>query len=85
MARARLRLDELCAGTVASIEMLALREGQTPRQVTATLSYAFLAPDLVAGAIEGTLGDGIGAARMRDLPPGWSRQQQMLGLLVAAG
>jgi site-specific DNA recombinase len=80
IARARLWLDELASGRVASIDVLANREGHTPRQVTATLSCAFLAPDIVAAAIDGTLPDRIGAARVRDLPPEWTRQRQTLGL-----
>ena len=80
IAKARLWLDELASGRIASIEGLADREGQTPRQVTATLSCAFLAPDIVAAGIDGTLPDRIGAARVRDLPAEWTRQRQMLGL-----
>jgi site-specific DNA recombinase len=45
-----------------------------------TLSLAFLAPRLVQAAIDGRLPHGMGITRLRDLPPAWSRQEQMLGL-----
>jgi site-specific DNA recombinase len=45
-----------------------------------TISLAFLAPNLVKAAIEGRLPHGMGVARLCDLPPAWSRQQQLVGL-----
>ena len=44
------------------------------------ISLAFLAPDLVKAAIEGSLPRGMGVMRLCDLPIEWSRQRQMLGL-----
>jgi site-specific DNA recombinase len=82
IAKARLWLDELASGRIASIEALADREGQTQRQVTGTLSCAFLAPDIVAAGIDGTLADRVGVARVRDLPAEWARQRQMLRLIA---
>ena len=46
-----------------------------------TISLAFLAPDLVKAAI-GRLPHGMGVARLADLSAEWSRQRQLLGLLV---
>lgn len=80
IARARHWLDELASGTVTGIDELSRREGQTPRQITATLSCAFVAPDIVADAIEGTLPDGAGVARMKDMPLEWDRQRRYLRL-----
>ena len=80
VAQARHWLDELAAGSVISIDELAKRERQKPRQITATLSCAFVAPDIVAGAIEGTLPDGVGIARMKDMPLEWDRQRRSLRL-----
>jgi len=51
-----------------------------PRKINKTMSLAFLAPDLVKAAIEGTLPYGMGVARLFDLPAEWSRQRQVLGL-----
>jgi site-specific DNA recombinase len=44
------------------------------------ISLAFLAPDLVAAAMQGRLPRGIGVTRLIDAPIEWSRQWQMLGL-----
>ena len=43
-----------------------------------TISFAFLAPDLVKAAIDGRLPRGMGVARLADLPAEWSKQHQML-------
>jgi site-specific DNA recombinase len=45
-----------------------------------TISLAFLAPSLVAAAVEGRLSHGIGVARLFDAPVLWGRQQKLLGL-----
>jgi hypothetical protein len=37
---------------------------------------------IVAAAIDGTLPDRVGSARVRDLPAEWARQRQMLGLIA---
>ena len=50
------------------------------RELAKTISLAFLSPDLVKAAIEGTLPHGMGVARLFDLPAEWSRQRQVLGL-----
>jgi hypothetical protein len=49
-------------------------------KVNMTISPAFLAPDLVEAAIDGRLPDGMGVARLSDMPVEWSRQCEMLGL-----
>jgi site-specific DNA recombinase len=56
------------------------RENCSIRKVNMTISLAFLAPDLVKAAIDGRLPQGMGVARLTDLPPEWSRQHEMLGL-----
>jgi site-specific DNA recombinase len=45
-----------------------------------TVTLAFLAPDLVAAAIEGRLPRGVGIARLCDLPANWTHQFQALGI-----
>jgi site-specific DNA recombinase len=45
-----------------------------------TISLAFLAPSLVAAAVEGRLPHGAGVARLLDSPMFWERQQKLLGL-----
>jgi len=80
IARGRLWLAEMQSGAVANVQDIAARENCSKRHVNMTLSLAFLAPSLVKAAVEGRLPHGIGVARMFDLPPGWARQFQILGL-----
>ena len=85
IARGRRWLDELTTDPIANVEVIAKREGCSARKVNMTISLAFLAPDLVKAAIEGSLPRGMGVARLCDLPAEWSRQHQMLGLTPAEG
>jgi site-specific DNA recombinase len=80
IARGRRWLEELVTDPSATAETIAKREGCTARKVNMTISLAFLAPDLVTAAIDGTLPHGMGVVRLSDLPAEWSRQHQMLGL-----
>lgn len=80
MARGRQYLDELITCRVASIEALAAREQRSTRSVHMMLSLAFLSPAIVVAAIEGRLPRGIGVTRLIDLPTGWARQHDVLGL-----
>ena len=80
IARGRRWLNELIADPGANAERIATRDGCSVRKVNMTISLAFLAPDLVKAAIEGRLPHGMGVVRLADLPAGWSRQHQMLGL-----
>jgi hypothetical protein len=80
IARGRIWLDEIVTDPNATTESIAKRERCSPRKVNKTISLAFLAPDLVKAAIDGTLPHGMGVARLFDLPAEWSRQRQMLSL-----
>jgi DNA invertase Pin-like site-specific DNA recombinase len=82
IAKGRRWLDELIRDPQASAYSIAKRERCSPRKVNMTVSLAFLAPDLVKAAIEGRLPHGMGVARLCDMPAEWSRQHQMLGLLL---
>jgi site-specific DNA recombinase len=55
IAKGRRWLDALMAGTVTNIEQIAAAETCTVRQVSTTISLAFLAPNLVQAAVEGRL------------------------------
>ena len=79
IARGRRWLDELVADQTASAENIARRERCSARKINMTISLAFLAPDLVKAAIDGRLPQGMGVARLTDLPAEWSRQHQILG------
>src|SRR6266536_1528261 len=84
IARGRLWLSEIESGAVSSVEDIAAREKCSRRHVNLTISLAFLAPSLVNAAVDGRLPHGIGVARMFDLPPGWVRQYEILGLVPPA-
>jgi hypothetical protein len=73
-------LDELTREPGQSIEKLALRERRSERSIRMTLSLAFVAPPIVAAAIEGRLPRGFGVKRLMDLPMEWSKQWTALGL-----
>ena len=80
IARGRRWLNELITDPTANAKSIATRDGCSVRKVNMTISFAFLAPDLVKAAIEGRLPHGMGVVRLADLPAEWSRQYRMLGL-----
>ncbi len=84
IARGRLWLSEIQSGVVANVQHIAAREQCSNRHVNMTLSLAFLARSLVKAAVEGRLPHGIGVARMLELPHGWARQYEILGLAPPA-
>lgn len=73
-------LDEIVAGIGIGAEQIAAREKCSVRQVNMTISLAFLSPTLVIAAIDGTLPQGVGVARLRDAPAEWSKQHAIFGL-----
>ena len=79
IARGRAWLNELTADRTATTESIAKRERCSARKINKTISLAFLAPELVKAAIEGTLLHGMGVARLFDLPAEWLRLRQVLG------
>jgi hypothetical protein len=80
IALGRRWLDELTSGAVIGPDAIASRDGCSRRHVNMTISLAFLAPDLIRGAVEGRLPRGVGVARLIDPPVEWTRQWQSLGL-----
>lgn len=80
IALGRLWLQELTSGKVKDTEEIAAREDRSKRSVHMTMSLAFLAPDIVEAAVNGTLPRRIGISRLTDLPPSWRKQREMLGL-----
>ena len=73
-------LQEIVDGSSAGPDEIAARESCSRRHVMMMISLAFLAPDLVAAAMQGRLPRGIGVTRLIDAPIEWSRQWHMLGL-----
>jgi hypothetical protein len=59
IARGRRWLNEIMTGSITDAAQLAKRERCTVRQINLTLSLAFLAPQLVKAAVEGSLPRGI--------------------------
>src|SRR6195256_2770211 len=80
IARGRRWLDDVVSGRVTTVAQLCTREKCRVRQVNMTISFAFLAPNLVKAAVEGRLPRGIGVERLRDPPTEWSGQFEALGL-----
>jgi site-specific DNA recombinase len=80
IARGRQWLNELVSNPDTSADLIAARERCSVRKVAMTISLAFLPPNLVKAALDGQLPDGIGIARLADMPAEWHRQYQALGL-----
>ena len=73
-------LQEIVDGSSAGPDDIAARESCSRRHVMMMISLSFLAPDLVAAAMQSRLPGGIGVTRLIDAPMEWSRQWHMLGL-----
>ena len=82
IALGRRWLDDIVSGRASDPADIAAREGCSTRQVTRTISLAFLSPDLVKAALEGRLPRGIGFTRLCDPPIEWSRQPRLFGLAL---
>jgi hypothetical protein len=77
--RARGWLDELQRGTVGNTQAIADREGRSDRNVRMFLNLAFLAPDLVEAAIDGSLPSSLSASQLAQaLPLDWAEQRKMI-------
>ena len=84
IAKGRKWLADITSGAVADIETIAAREGLSERSVRMMLSLAFVAPDIVQAAVDGTLPRGFGVSRLTNLPADWTKQRQALGLAAAS-
>jgi len=80
IAQGRTWLNELVTGAIGDIDAIAARERCSVRKVNMTISLAFLAPDLVKAAVNGSLPYGLGVTRLYDPSAEWSRQYLQLGL-----
>jgi hypothetical protein len=80
IATARLWLDDLVAGRIADTQALASRGKISERQARMTLSLTFLAPDVVARALDGTLPRGLTVSQLTDPPFAWAEQRRRFGL-----
>jgi TolB-like protein len=84
IAKGRLWLNEIVGDPRTTAVTIAEREGLPERSVRSILSLAFLAPDIVKAAVNGTLPRGFGVSRLIDLPAGWREQRRALGLAAPA-
>jgi site-specific DNA recombinase len=74
IAKARRWLDELVMGTVTDTGQIAKGEGCSERSVRMTLNLAFLAPEIMKAAVEGSLPHGVGITSLADTPLCWRTQ-----------
>ena len=80
IAKSRRWLGEIVSGQAASIEAIAAREVLNMRSARMILSLAFLAPDIIKAAVDGTLPRGFGVSRLMDMPASWAQQRRATGL-----
>lgn len=79
IAKARSWVAEIIVDEHMTTQMIAQREGCTERSVRLNLSLAFLAPEIVQAAINGTLPHGAGLSTMAELPLSWREQYHHFG------
>jgi hypothetical protein len=84
IAKGRRWFDDIASGAASDIESVATREGLSERSARMILSLAFLAPDIVKAAVNGTLPRGFGVSRLTDLPANWKEQRRTLGLAMSS-
>ena len=80
IAKARLWLDQLIRQEIESIEVLTDREGRSERSIRMTLSLAFLAPDIVKAAVDGTLPPRLSLTELSNPPLDWADQRAEFGI-----
>jgi hypothetical protein len=80
IAKGRRWLEETTDDPKVSAQSIAIREGLHERSARSIISLAFLAPDIVKAAVDGTLPRGFGVSRLIDLPVLWTEQRRSLGL-----
>ena len=80
ISKARRWLDEIASEKGADIEAIATRECISERSARMGLSLAFLAPDIVQAAVDGTLARGFGVTRLMDMPASWADQRRAAGI-----
>jgi len=76
MALGRRWLSEIVDGRVSGPDAIAAREGCSKRHVAMMISLAFLSPELVQAALDGSLPHGARLATFVDPPLAWSEQHR---------
>ena len=80
IAKARRWRDQIVSGDLTDLDALAVREGRGGRSIRMMLSLAFLAPDIVEAAVDGSLPPGLNLTDLTDLSMVWAEQRAALGL-----
>jgi len=76
IARARLHVERILTGDDGEIASIAAEEGCSERSVRMNLSLAFLSPQIVKAAIEGTLPHRFGVSAAVNLGACWCEQEK---------
>ena len=74
IAKARLHVDRILTGDDGEIDRIAAEEGCSERSVRMNLNLAFLSPEVVKAAVEGTLPHGFGVSVAVNFPACWWEQ-----------
>jgi site-specific DNA recombinase len=80
VAQSHIWLDQLVGDRNTSIATISKTNKLSDKSVRATVSLAFLAPDIIEAAIEGRLHRGLTVTEMTGLPADWQAQRLALGL-----
>jgi site-specific DNA recombinase len=78
IARAQQWVAELATDPKATTVTIAARDKLSERSLRMTLPLAFLAPDLVRAAVDGTLPFGTGVMALAELPMDWEQQARVV-------
>ena len=83
IAKARVWVDDLLGGRVASFAEIATREGKTERYIRQLATLAFTSPRIIAALIDGNgSADLTVAGFAKALPDSWAAQERQFGLRV---
>ena len=81
IAKAHFWLNDLNKGKMTDIDAIAKQEGKSSRNIRMMLNLAFLAPDIIKQALDGTLPESLNATEIaQHLPLDWNEQRRLVGL-----
>jgi site-specific DNA recombinase len=80
LANARLWLNELLSGKIASVADIAAREARSERSIRMTIDLAFLSPDTIKAAIGGALPQSCSVSGLREPQLEWRQQEGAFGI-----
>lgn len=81
IAKAHSWIDDLNKGRLKDLDAIAEHEGKSLRNIRMMINLAFLAPDIIKAALNGTLPESINATEIaQQLPVDWNEQRRLVGL-----